>query len=358
VRRRNDRVVMNLPVEIITGGKKVRAVSQDLSPMGMFIRLSPPLPSGSVIQVVISPNGQRQVMTGQVTHSLNEVEARTLGRFPGIGVMFRDPMRPSEQAFLDAIGRLLERHAAARTTSADLRILVADPQTRILERLSTALGNAGFLVATATNGIEAIGSCLSKTPDVALIERDMPVVDGLHVLQEMGRHGELASVPVMLMSANATDLARLQAFQLGAADFIPKPFTVLEIVLRARRWARVRQHDTERIVLRGTLAELNLPTLLQMFEQEKKTGQLSVTRDQLVAWIDFVNGKIVRARSSEVDGNARDIVLKVLDWKHGYFELTAGVPTSGTVEMDTTVTHLLLEHARLSDEASRGRDDA
>jgi DNA-binding response OmpR family regulator len=354
VRRRNDRVVMNLPVEIITGGKKVRAVSQDLSPMGMFIRLSPPLPTGSVIQVVISPNGQRQVMTGQVTHSLSEVEARTLGRFPGIGVMFRDPMRPSEQAFLDAIGRLLERHAAARTTSADLRILVADPQTRILERLSTALGNAGFLVATATNGIEAIGSCLSKTPDVALIERDMPVVDGLHVLQEMGRHGELASVPVMLMSANATDLARLQAFQLGAADFIPKPFTVLEIVLRARRWARVRQHDTERIVLRGTLAELNLPTLLQMFEQEKKTGQLSVTRDQLVAWIDFVNGKIVRARSSEVDGNARDIVLKVLDWKHGYFELTAGVPTSGIVEMDTTVTHLLLEHARLSDEASRG----
>jgi DNA-binding response OmpR family regulator len=344
---------MNLPVEIITGGKKVRAVSQDLSPFGMFIRLSPPLPTGSVIQVVISPNGQRQVMTGQVTHSLGEVEARTLGRFPGIGVMFRDPMRPSEQAFLDAIGRLIERHAASRSTSADLRIVVADPETRILERLSTALGNAGFLVATATNGIEAIGSCLSKTPDVALIERDMPVVDGLHVLQEMGRHGELASVPVMMMSSNATDLARLQAFQLGAADFIPKPFTVLEIILRARRWARVSQRDTERVVLRGTLAELNLPTLLQMFEQEKKTGQLTVTRDQLVAWIDFVAGKIVRARSSESEGNARDVVLKALDWKHGYFELSAGVATSGVVEMDTTVTHLLLEHARLSDEASR-----
>ena len=342
---------MNLPVEIITGGKKVRAVSQDLSAFGMFIRLSPPLPSGTVIQVVISPNGQRHVITGQVTHSLNEVEARTLGRFPGIGVMFRDPMRPSEQAFLDAVGRLLEAHAESRP-HADLRILVADPQTRILERLSTALGSAGFLVATATNGIEAIGSCLSKTPDVALIERDMPVVDGLHVLQEMGRHRELASVPVMRMSANATDLARLQAFQLGAADFIPKPFTVLEVILRARRWARASQRDTERVVLRGTLAELNLPTLLQMFEQEKKTGQLSITRDQLVAWVDFVNGQIVRARSSEVDGSARDIVMKVLDWKHGFFELTAGNPQSGKVELDMSITHLLLEHARMRDEAS------
>ncbi|HEY5952233.1 MAG TPA: response regulator [Kofleriaceae bacterium] len=352
MRRRNDRVIMNLPVEIITGGKKMRAVSQDLSAFGMFIRLSPPLPAGTVIQVVISPNGQRQVMTGQVTHSLSEVEARTLGRFPGIGVMFREAMRPSEQAFLDAISRLLERNADVRPL-ADLRILVADPQTRILERLSTALGSAGFLVATATNGIEAIGSCLSKTPDVALIERDMPVVDGLHVLQEMGRHGELASVPVMMMSANATDLARLQAFQLGAADFIPKPFTVLEVILRARRWARVSQRDTERVVLRGTLAELNLPTLLQMFEQEKKTGQLSVTRDQLVAWIDFVGGQIVRARSSEVAGNAREILLKVLDWKYGYFELTAGQPTPGKIEIDTSITHLLLEHARLRDEAAQ-----
>jgi DNA-binding response OmpR family regulator len=343
---------MNLPVELISGGKKLRAVSQDLSPYGMFVRLSPPLPAGSVVQVVISPNGQRQVMTGQVTHALSEIEARTLGRFPGIGVMFREPMRPSEQAFLDAIKRILERHTQVRPR-ADLRILVADSQTRILERLSTSLDIAGFSVATASNGMEALGSCLSRAPDVALIERDMPVVDGLHVLQEMGRHAELASVPVMMMSQNATDLARLQAFQLGAVDFIPKPFTVLEVILRARRWARASQRDPERVVLRGTLSELNLPSLLQMLESEKKTGQLAVTRDQLVAWIDFVDGKIVRARSSEVEGDARDIVMKVLDWKHGFFELSAGSPAPGAIEVESSVTHILLEHAQLSDEAAR-----
>ena len=343
---------MNLPVELISGGKKLRAVSQDLSPYGMFVRLSPPLPAGSVVQVVISPNGQRQVMTGQVTHALSEIEARTLGRFPGIGVMFREPMRPSEQAFLDAIKRILERHTQARPR-ADLRILVADSQTRILERLSTSLDVAGFSVATASNGMEALGSCLSRAPDVALVERDMPVVDGLHVLQEMGRHPQLASVPVMMMSANATDLARLQAFQLGAVDFIPKPFTVLEVILRSRRWARASQRDPERVVLRGTLTELNLPSLLQMLETEKKTGQLAVTRDQLVAWIDFADGKIMRARSSEVEGDAREIVMKVLDWKHGFFELSAGSPAPGAIEMESSVTHILLEHARLADEAER-----
>ncbi|MBV8760610.1 MAG: response regulator [Deltaproteobacteria bacterium] len=344
---------MNLPVELITAGKKIKAVSQDLSPFGMFVRLSPPLAPGSVVQVVISPNGQRHVMTGQVTHALGDMEARTLGRFPGVGVMFREPMRPTEEAFLDALARILERHQSSQRPAADLRILVADSQTRILERLSTALGTAGFSVATASNGMEALGSCLSKAPDVALVERDMPVVDGLHVLQEMGRHPELASVPVMMMSANATDLARLQAFQLGAVDFIPKPFTVLEIILRARRWARASQRDPERVVLRGTLSELNLPSLMQMLETEKKTGQLAITRDQLVAWIDFVEGKIVRARSSELEGDAREIVMAVLDWKHGFFELSAGSPAPGAIELDASVTHILLEHAQRQDESAR-----
>jgi DNA-binding response OmpR family regulator len=343
---------MNLPVELIAGGKKLRAVSQDISPYGMFVRLSPPLPAGTIVQIVIAPNGQRHVTTGQVTHALGEVEARTLGRFPGIGVVFREPMRPADEAFFDAVSRLLESNARSRP-AAELRILVADSETRILERLSTALGTAGFAVATATNGMEAIGAALTRAPDVALVERDMPVVDGLQVLQEMGRHADLASVPVMVMSSNATDLARLQAFQLGAADFIPKPFTVLEIILRARRWARVHSRDTERVVLRGALNETSLQSLLQMFEAEKKTGQLVVTRDQLVAWIDFADGRIVRAHSSELEADARTVLFAVLDWRHGYFELSSGKTEVGKVELDTTVTHLLLEHAQQHDEGER-----
>ncbi len=352
VRRRNNRVAMSLPVELITNGKKLRAVTQDLSPLGMFIRLSPPLPVGSVVQLVLAPNGQRLITTGQVTHSLSEVEAKTLGRFPGVGVVFRDPVRPADDLFAEAVQRLLERHTT-KQPAAELRIVVGDPETRILERLSTALGNAGFVVATATNGMEAIGACLSKTPDVVLIERDMPVVDGLHVLQEMGRHPELASVPVMMMSTTSTDLVRLQAFQLGAMDFIPKPFTVLEVILRARRWARASQRDTERVLLRGTLEELALATLLTMFEQERKSGQLAVTREHTVTWIDFVEGRIVRARSSEQESDSHTILMAVLDWKEGFFELSAGAPLVGVTELETSVTHLLLEHARRTDEANR-----
>jgi DNA-binding response OmpR family regulator len=350
MRRRQNRVAMNLPVELIVDGKKLRAVTQDLSLDGMFIRLSPPLPVGTKLEVILSPNGQRLVQIGQVTHALTDVEARTLSRYPGVGVAFREPQN---ELFSAAVQRLVERHTQNKPNQQSLRIVVGDPETRVLERLSTALDIAGFSVATCTNGMEAIGACLTRTPDVVLIDRDMPVVDGLHVLQEMGRHQDLAAVPVMVMSTDASDLVRLQAFQLGAMDFIPKPFTVLEIILRARRWARARQRDTERVVLRGTLAELALATLLTMFEQERKTGQLSVTRDHSVAWIDFIDGRIVRARSSELDADSHTILMTVLDWHQGYFELASGVQLDGSPDLETTVTHLLLEHARRTDELHR-----
>lgn len=351
VRRRHDRVVVNLPVQLIADGKACSVVSQDVSPLGMFLRISPPLPRGTAVQIVVWSNDQRYVTLGQVRHSLSDVEASALGQYPGVGVMFGHDMQPGDPAFLAAMARMLDRYSSAAVPP-DLRIVIADSQTRLLERLSAALGSAGFVVATATNGMEAIGACLSNAPDVVLIERDMPVVDGYHVLQEMGRYPDLASVPVMMMSAQATDLARVQALQLGAVDFIPKPFTVLEVVLRARRWAQVTQRDASRVVLRGSLNEVKLPTLLQMFEQDRKTGQLALTRDQRVAWLDFVDGKLVRARSSEADGDPRLVVFNVLGWQHGNFELSGLSPGAGKPELDSTITQLLLEHAQRTDETS------
>ncbi len=343
---------MSLPVELITGGKKLRAVTQDLSPYGMFVRLTPPLPVGTPVTIAISLDGERHVASGTVTHRLCEAEACTLGRSPGVGIVLREPVRAGDERFAEAIGRLLLRHTAT-FESGEIRIVVADPQPRLLERLSTSLDFAGFSVATATNGMEAISACLTHAPDVVLVERDMPVLDGVQVLREMGRHAELAGVPVMVMASDASDLVRLEALQLGAADVIAKPFTVLEIILRARRWARASQREVDRVILRGTLAELGLPSLLSMFEQERKSGQLSVTREHLVAFIDVVDGRIIRARSNALDADSRHIVMSVLGWNDGYFELSSGIPSHDNPEVDSSITHLLLEHARCCDEATR-----
>lgn len=347
--RRTARIVLSLTVELTVEGRTALAVSQDVTPFGMFIRLGEPLPVGAEVEVTMAPEGIRLTTPAVVVHVLGEVEAASLGRRPGIGVVFRGP---PDGAFARALAAMISANPQLTRPPDELRIVVADPSTRLLERLSTAFDNAGFAVSTATNGMEALGAALSRHPDVVLAERDMPVLDGLSLLEEMGKHAELASVPVMIMCEQSTDLTRLEAFQLGAMDFIPKPFTALEVILRARRLARAVRRDADRVILRGTLEHVGLPSLLAMLEQDRRSGVLRLVRDEVIAWLGFVDGRITRARVSDARTDSRSTLMRVLGWPTGHFELTAG-EADGEPELEDSVTHLLLEHARFHDEAAR-----
>lgn len=344
---------MSIPVEIVLGDALLHVISQDLSTAGMFVRMSPPLPVGTEIQIALAIHGQRLTAEAIVVHALGDVEGRALGRRAGIGLRFRaaDTLEELSSPFRTALAELL-RDLPAPGRREDIRIVVADGSLRLLERMSTALGNAGFAVDIASNGVEALSACLRSVPDAVLVARDLPVIDGLNLLEEMGRYPELVAVPVMIMSDDAGDLARLAAFQHGAMDFIPKPFTVLEVILRARRLVRAARQETERVMLRGVLTDLGLPSLLTMLEQDRKSGNLMLTRNEIIAWIAFSQGRIVRARCSEPSADAHSVLMDVLDWADGYFELSSGAP-QGDPELDQSVTHLLLEHARQRDESRR-----
>ena len=89
-----------------------------------------------------------------------------------------------------------------------------------------------------------------------------------------------------------------------------------------------------------------------MIEQDRKSGVLTLTRSDQLAWLTFIDGRLVRVRASDHRGDARATLMRVLDWTDGFFELAAGV-TDGEVEVVESITHLLLEHARVSDERAR-----
>ena len=352
VRRRENRVVMSVPVELVVDGKPLRAMSQDISTSGMFVRMTSPLPVGTEVVLAVTLHEQRLTTDATVVHVLAEAESRALGRRPGIGLRFRvaGTMDDLSDPFRTAMAEIIRDHPQQPTVE-EIRIVVADGSTRLLERMSTALGNAGFSVATASNGMEALSACLRNVPDAVLAARELPVVDGLALLEEMGKYPELAAVPIMIMSEDASDLARLAAFQHGAVDFIPKPFTALEVILRSRRVVRAARQETERVMLRGVLTDLGLPSLFTMLEHDRKSGNLMLTRNEIIAWIAFSQGRIVRARCTEPAPDPRSVLMSVLDWTDGYFELSSGAPD--VAEIDESVTHLLLEHARRRDEASR-----
>lgn len=350
MRRRSARIVLSLTLELTVGGRTIRVVSQDVTAYGMFVRMQEPLPLGTTIELAMAPHGVRLSTPALVVHQLPDDEATELSRRPGIGVVFQDD---PDGPFVREVIRMIESNPQVRRNEDELRIVVADPSPRLLERLSTAFDNAGFSVATATNGMEALGAALSRPPDVVMAAREMPVMNGLVLLEEMGRHEELASVPVMIVGETSTDLIRLDAFQRGAMDFVPKPFTALEVILRARRLARAQRREGDRVLLRGSIDHVGLPSLLAMLEQDRRTGMLRLTRDEVVAWLGFVDGRLVRARASDARADSRSTVMRVLGWTSGHFELSAGA-ADGEPELDGSVTHFLLEHARVSDEARRG----
>lgn len=350
-RRRAARINAELEVVVRHGGVDRRGRTQDVTPFGLFVRLDPPMSAGLVVEVEVVVGDGRARGWARVVHALDAADAAALGRQPGNGL---EVVAGGDEQLTAALIAVVEQSPQVTAVAAEYTALVADGATRLLERLSNILDHAGFRVFTAATGAEAMAIVNRVRPDVVVAARDLPVLDGFGLLDALGAIPELASVPVIMIGGECSDLDRLAALRRGALDVVPKPFTGLEIILRARRLARVARRDPERVLLRGALESLGLPSLLTMMEIERKTGVLAVTSGETVAWLAFVDGRLLRARASDRRGDSRATLMRVLDWDRGNFELTAG-GEDVEPELAESVTHLLLEHARVHDERNGSR---
>ena len=335
---------MHMPLEIFAGGRKHTAELEDLSRTGMFLRTAMPLARGTLVHVAFSDGVQRYVSAASVMHALDETDARALGRRAGVGIELVLPTKPNERLFSIAVDRLLAQQQKP-SRAADRRIVIATSHVRLIERLAAVFGEAGFAVVAAANGIEAIAACLRAQPDVLLVERVLPIVDGIDVVERISQTERLAGLPIVVMSDDVDH--SVEALERGAMDFVAKPFSTDELVLRVRRLVRPRP-----VVFRGDLRELRLTTLLTLFEHERKSGQLVVHRGGESAWIDLSKGRVIDARSTELEGDTRTVLHAVLDWQTGWFELSPAPPALPAPDA-LPITHLLLEHACRRDEAHR-----
>lgn len=345
MRRRADRYAVDLTMEVFAYGTERRVALADLSRTGAFLKVSPPLPVGEAIHVAMFFEGRQLAAPAKVVHSLYDHDARALGRPPGIGIAFDPPTRHADTMFLRAVERLLAKRPKISTPRLD--VVVGDPSTRLLERLSTELTTAGCTVATATNGLEVIGACLRRAPDVVVVDRALPVIDGVQMINALGRRAGLGHVPVIVMAHEADDL--VAAFERGARDAIKKPFGAAELVARCHHAVRGAAKRGERVILRGDLAEVGLPAILVMLEQEKKSGRVVLRAGSGAAWIELAHGTIVDAGSTLVAADLRGVVMSVLDWTRGNLEL---VVTDNIVApaQGLSITYALIEHARICDE--------
>jgi len=109
-------------------------------------------------------------------------------------------------------------------------ILVVDDNVKIVEVLAEYLKADGFSTVVATDGLEAMAAAEKHRPDLALLDIMLPGIDGL----ELTRRFEALGIPVILVTARADEVDRLVGLQIGADDYITKPFSPREVVARVK----------------------------------------------------------------------------------------------------------------------------
>lgn len=115
------------------------------------------------------------------------------------------------------------------------RILVCDDDQLLLDLLSFRLQAKGFAVDTATDGSEAWDKLNAKRPAAVVLDVMMPIVNGLEILRRIRESPTLGDLPVLVLTARRQERDIVGALDLGASDFLCKPFIPDELVARLNR---------------------------------------------------------------------------------------------------------------------------
>ena len=115
------------------------------------------------------------------------------------------------------------------------RILVCDDDELLVDLLTYRLSARGYEVSAARDGGEALERLAADKPDAVVLDAMMPVVEGFEVLRRIREQPETANLPVIMLSARKQERDIVGALELGASDFVVKPFIPEELIARLAR---------------------------------------------------------------------------------------------------------------------------
>jgi len=207
-------------------------------------------------------------------------------------------------------------------------ILVADDEADVLKLVTLNLTNAGFAVTDAEDGSIALTKARELQPSLIVLDVMMPKLNGIEVCKMLKRDSATRNIPIVLISAKAGEIDRVVGFEVGADDYITKPFSPRELVLRVQSILRraVAPRKTQSVLEAGSIT----------MDLDRHDVTVSGHPVELTA-IEFKLLRILMDNSERVQ--SRDSILSEI-W--GYDRL---------VEARTVDTHMRRLREKLGDSA-------
>jgi two-component system, OmpR family, KDP operon response regulator KdpE len=173
-----------------------------------------------------------------------------------------------------------------------LRVLVVDDEAAMLRFLTPALEAAGYEVDTAPTAGEALRRIAADAPDVVVLDLGLPDADGKDVIQ---RVRQWSQVPIVVLSARDREIEKIEALDLGADDFVNKPFGVGELMARLRTALRHRlRQQAEATVLK--VAELEVDNVRRRVTRAGRELKLTPKEFELLFFLARHAGKVLTHR--------------------------------------------------------------
>ncbi len=144
-----------------------------------------------------------------------------------------------------------------KSEAAPLRVLIVDDEPPIRRFLRTSLTAQGYDIVEAEDGVKALDEVRRMSPDVLVLDLGLPGMDGLEVIRRLRGGG--ATLPIIVLSSRADEAGKVEALDLGADDYVTKPFGVDELLARIRAAMRHKlQQQGERPVFRSGALTVDL----------------------------------------------------------------------------------------------------
>jgi DNA-binding response OmpR family regulator len=190
-------------------------------------------------------------------------------------------------------------------------VLVVDDEPKIVQVVHDYLHDAGFSVTSAADGEEALERARAVRPDLVVLDLGLPTIDGIDVAKELRRH---SAVPIIMLTARSDELDRVLGLELGADDYLVKPFSPRELVARVRAVLRRVEaaSETDEPVVVGDLV---IDPARRTVRLGGRTVDLTTTEFELLTHLARQPGRVfTRAQLLEViHGIAIDSYERAID---------------------------------------------